>query len=44
MAIIANASSLRSCHCGLVPHQSKSINQASGFRRNNPADNSTTKS
>ena len=31
-------------HCGLVPHQNKSINQTAGFRRNNPADDSTTKS
>jgi len=31
-------------HCGFVPHQNKGINQAAGFRRNNPADDSTTKS
>lgn len=31
-------------HCGFVLHQSKSINQMAGFRRNNPADDSTTKS
>ncbi len=27
-------------HCGLVPHQIKSINQMAGFRRNNLADDS----
>ncbi len=31
-------------HCGFVPHQSKSINQWLISRRNNPADDSTTKS
>jgi len=31
-------------HCGLVLNQSKSINQTAGFRRNNPEDDSTTKS
>lgn len=31
-------------HCGFVPHQNKSINQTAGFRQNNPADDSTTKS
>jgi hypothetical protein len=31
-------------HCGFVPHQNKGINQTAGFRRNNPADDSTTKS
>jgi hypothetical protein len=30
-------------HCGFVPHQNKSINQTAEFRRNNPADDSTTK-
>jgi len=25
-------------HCGLVPHENKSINQTAGFQRNNPAD------
>ncbi len=30
-------------HCGLVPHQSKSINQTTGFWRNNPADDSATR-
>jgi len=31
-------------HCGLVPHQNKSINQRLISQRNNPADDSTTKS
>lgn len=31
-------------HCGFVPHQNKSINQTAGFGRNNPADDSITKS
>lgn len=30
-------------YCGCVPHQNKSIKQTSRFRRNNPADDSTTK-
>ena len=31
-------------HCGFVPHQNKSINQLLISKRNNPADDSTTKS
>ena len=31
-------------HCGFVPNQNKSINQIDGFKRNNPADDSTTNS
>ena len=31
-------------HCGFVPHQNNSINQWLISQRNNPADNSTTKS
>jgi len=31
-------------HCGIVPHLNKSINQTAGFRQNNPADDSITKS
>ena len=31
-------------HCGLVQHQNKSINQRLISKRNDPADNSTTKS
>ena len=31
-------------HCGFVTHQSKNINQTAVFRKNNPVDNSTTKS
>jgi len=31
-------------HCGFVPHQNNRINQTAGFRRNKPADDSTTKS
>ncbi len=31
-------------HCGFVPHQNININQTAGFQRNNPADDSTTKS
>ena len=31
-------------HCGFVPHQNKSINQQLISKRNNPADDSTTKS
>lgn len=31
-------------HCDFVPHQNKSIIQHRNSKRNNPADNSTTKS
>jgi hypothetical protein len=31
-------------HRGFIPRQNKRINQVAGFRRNNPADDSTTKS
>jgi hypothetical protein len=31
-------------HCGFVPQQNKSINQQLISKRNNPADDSTTKS
>lgn len=31
-------------HCGFVPHKNKSINQRLISKRNNPADDSTTKS
>jgi hypothetical protein len=31
-------------HCGFVPRQNKSINQWLISKRNNPADDSTTKS
>ncbi len=31
-------------HCGLMPHQNKDINQWLISKRNNPTDDSTTKS
>ena len=42
MVMIAYASSLRSCHCGFVPNQSKGINQWLISKRNNRADDLLT--